>query len=278
MLVPQSLMLMLCAFIFGSLNGVSFQDAKDRRRIYSFYSYSWPGTPFIHQMIIHRAMMSIISYALACYSLSLLPQDIAIPALMLMPFIVALAAQLLMKEEVINTTQFVFVSLSFFGVLLFTYPNLLETRIDSEQVMAIARYVQPHMLPLMTLLLSSGFGAMKFLATRRIGKQVHPSSKTMYLGLCTLILSVFMLLIFNTDYFMIWKANYTPKQVGMLVVDGFFCWLTQFALSISLENFRAVNFAACFSVSIVVAQFLGNQFEITSTYEFKQKGHAIFLA
>lgn len=48
MLVPQSLMLMLCAFIFGSMNGVSFQDSNDRRRIYSFYSYSWPGTPYIH--------------------------------------------------------------------------------------------------------------------------------------------------------------------------------------------------------------------------------------
>jgi hypothetical protein len=64
----------------------------------------------------------------------------------------------------------------------------------------------------------------------------------------------------------------------MLLVDGFFCWLTQFSLSISLENFRAVNFAAFFSISIVVAQFLGHKFEITSTYEFKLKGHAIFLA
>lgn len=74
--------------------------------------------------------MSIISYGLAVYSLSLLPLDIAIPTLMLMPFIVALAASVFMKEEVINSTQFVFVSLSYFGVLLFTYPNLLQMKFD----------------------------------------------------------------------------------------------------------------------------------------------------
>lgn len=102
MVLPESLILIFCAFIFGTINGVSFQDPYDKRRIYSFYSYSWPGNPWIHQMIIHRSMMSIFSWALLVYSVATLPLNICAPILMLKPFMIAFISSLSLPEECVS--------------------------------------------------------------------------------------------------------------------------------------------------------------------------------
>ena len=90
---------MLGAFIFGSLNGVGFQDPSERRRIYSFASFSWPGDPTTHQLIIHRAMMAVFGYSFQMYAFGTLPANISIPLTMLLPFFVAGAAWLTFPEE-----------------------------------------------------------------------------------------------------------------------------------------------------------------------------------
>ena len=116
---------MLGAFIFGSLNGAAFQDTADKRRIYSFYSYSWPGNPYIHQMIIHRSMMAIFAYLLALYCISSLPSNVSIPILMLLPFAIMLVSTVTqLTEEQIGYMQFLFVTLCYAGVLLITNPAI----------------------------------------------------------------------------------------------------------------------------------------------------------
>jgi len=94
LMVPQSLALIFGALCFGSFNGVKFQEPSDKRRVYSFYSYSWPANPFIHQMIIHRAMMVIFNYCFTMYTLSRLPTDVSVPILLLQPFFIGAVAYL----------------------------------------------------------------------------------------------------------------------------------------------------------------------------------------
>jgi hypothetical protein len=50
---------MFGAFMVGSFNGVKWQNPNERGRNYSFYSFSFPANPYIHQMIVHRSMMAI---------------------------------------------------------------------------------------------------------------------------------------------------------------------------------------------------------------------------
>lgn len=117
---------MIGAFIFGSINGAHFHDHDDRRRIYSFYSYSYPGNPWVHQMIIHRAMMAIFSYTFSMYSLSLLPQNIAIPIILLLPFFIGAIAACTYPEETVAFTQYFWIALSYLGVILITNPLLFD--------------------------------------------------------------------------------------------------------------------------------------------------------
>ena len=102
LILPESFMLCACAFVFGTLNGVRFQDPYDNRRIYSWYSYSWPGNPYIHQMIIHRSMMSLISYILCIYSVATLPVPLLAPLILLLPFLIGIISMLMMPEETMS--------------------------------------------------------------------------------------------------------------------------------------------------------------------------------
>ena len=81
-------MLIFGSALYGAINGVRFRDDG----IYSFSSFSLPGNPYIHQMLIHRSMMSILSFLCTIYTMTNLPENVAIALLMLMPSFVGLSA------------------------------------------------------------------------------------------------------------------------------------------------------------------------------------------
>lgn len=82
-------MCMFGAFIFGSFNGVKFQNPNEPGRIYSFYSFSYPAKPYIHQMIVHRSMMAIGQYICAHVVIYMMTEKTQLALLNLMPIILA---------------------------------------------------------------------------------------------------------------------------------------------------------------------------------------------
>lgn len=88
------------------------------------------------------------------------------------------------------------------------------------------RELQPHTTSVLICIASGVFGTMKFLSTRVIGKEVHPSSKTIYLGIISILLSFSILIITKPSYFYFWSCRLGPAQIGFIFVHGFFAWLT----------------------------------------------------
>ena len=87
-LIPQALIMILGSFLYGAYNSVKFQD----NGIYSYSSFVLPGNPYVHQMLVHRSMMSVLSTLCAVIAVETLPEHVSIAFLMLLPFIVGLAA------------------------------------------------------------------------------------------------------------------------------------------------------------------------------------------
>jgi drug/metabolite transporter (DMT)-like permease len=83
------------SIMFGGLNKVGFREDG----VYSYSSFSNPGSPFVHQMLVHRAMMSFLSLVCAIYSVISLPENVSLIILMLFPFFVGLAAFTFEKER-----------------------------------------------------------------------------------------------------------------------------------------------------------------------------------
>ena len=76
------------SMIYGAINNVNFREDG----IYSYSSFSLPGNPIVHHMLVHRSMMSTLSFLCTIYTIDNLQENVAIALLMLMPFFVGLAA------------------------------------------------------------------------------------------------------------------------------------------------------------------------------------------
>lgn len=207
-------------------------------------------------MIIHRAMMSLIGYVTCLYSIAQMPYNIVVPILLLLPFMIGVVAAIQSYEdEMLTLRQFILSFISYLSVVIFVNPSVMQKNLDSDLLRDMIVECQPYAFQIVVCLISGVFTTMKFLATRRIGKMVHPSAKTVYLGLICLITSTFVLIIFKPEYFVFWRAHYTLKQIGILIFDGFFFWLTQFALSLCLENFKAANLGSFLGISVVFSYY-----------------------
>jgi uncharacterized membrane protein len=55
--------------------------------------------------------------------------------------------------------------------------------------------------------LSCVFGVLNYMGVRRVGKSVHSSIKTMYLGIVALIISIPAVFVIQPDYFKIWDPS-----------------------------------------------------------------------
>jgi len=107
--------------------------------------------------------------------------------------------------------------------------------------------------PLTCSLLSSVFASFYFLSTRRIGQTVHPSVKTMYLGIIGTIISVATIAIKHPTYYEFWKPQYTIPQAAVSFVIGAFFWATRSAHSISSEHIKAANIASFGFISVIIS-------------------------
>ena len=92
----MSFALILGSLIYGSMNKVEFREDN----VFSYSSFTNPGSPFIKQMLVHRSMMSFFSYCCMLYSMLNLPENVAIALLMLQPFFVGLAAYTYQLEKI----------------------------------------------------------------------------------------------------------------------------------------------------------------------------------
>ena len=112
-------MLIIGSALYGAINSVRFREDG----IYSYASFSLPGNPYVHQMLIHRSMMSILSFLCTIYSMQNLPENVAIALLMLMPFFVGIAA-LTFEQELLSKAQLISILASYIGVLMISNPEL----------------------------------------------------------------------------------------------------------------------------------------------------------
>lgn len=215
-------------------------------------------------------MMSLIGYIACLYSIALMPYNVVVPVLLLLPFIIGIVAAIQnFEEEMLTLTQFMVGLMSYLSVIVFINPQLMQKNLDLSMIKDLLQECQPYTWPILVCLISGVFTTMKFLATRRIGKMVHPSAKTVYLGLTCLITSILTLIIFKPDYFEFWKVRLSMIQVAVLIVDGFFFWLTQFALSLCLENFKASNLGSFLGLSVVSSYYTSQKLGLKGLYLYK---------
>ena len=104
---------------------------------------------------------------------------------------------------------------------------------------------------------ASVFKAFNFIAVRRIGKQIHSSIKTMYLGLVAVIISSLILLYYNPSYFKLWsrKEYLTSHQLLLVLVLACLFYVFQESLSTALENLKAGTVATFSYISVVIYHF-----------------------
>jgi len=88
---------------------------------------------------------------------------------------------------------------------MITNPQLMNSQLSFSSLVDMVRQVKHLWLPITCSILSSIFGSFYFLATRRIGQQVHASVKTMYLGIIGLVVSFVVLLVKRPSFFEFWK-------------------------------------------------------------------------
>lgn len=119
-----------------------------------------------------------------------------------------------------------------------------------------------YLWPILSVFVSLIFGTFNFLATRRIGKEVHPSVKTMYVGIISLVLSFVGLLIYKPSFYSFWTLQYTLGQFGIIILNSAIFWVTQSSLSISLENLQAATVATFMYISVIVIYICRRMFKV----------------
>jgi len=129
--------------------------------------------------------------------------------------------------------------------------------LETEYSILIKRYFWP----ILSAIASCIFGAFNFLAVRRIGKHVHSSIKTMWLGLTAFVLCSFFLCFYIPHRLIeIGKTNFWKEQFSFetflftLVLSSLF-YVCQESLSIALENVKAGSVATLSFISIIISHF-----------------------
>jgi len=135
--------------------------------------------------------------------------------------------------------------------------NFNFKKFQSDYVVIIKRYFWPLVAAIISLI----FGAFNYLAVRRIGKSVHSSVKTMWLGLTSLILCSFFLLFFIPHRLIqvgskgFWKEQYSLESFSITIVLSCLFYISQECLSIALENIKAGSVATFGYISVLVSHF-----------------------
>ena len=250
LLLPQAVMMIIGSCLYGALNSVKFREDG----IYSYSSFSLPGSPFVHQMLVHRSMMSVLSMFCTIYTMANLPENVAIALLMLMPFFVGLAA-LTFEQELLSKMQLFSIMASYLGVLLITNPEIFqkENRAHLLQQEKVWKFVRQGFVPIVTGLAASIFGAFNYLAARRISSQVHPCIETMYIGIVQILISLLCLIYYKPSYFKIWQAQYTQEQVLYTMIISSLYYVSQESLSTALESLKAGTVATFNHLSVLIA-------------------------
>ena len=179
-LLPQSIVMIIGSLIYGAINSVNFREDG----IYSYSNFTLPGNPVVHQLLVHRSMMSTLQTLCAIYTLNNLQENVAIALLMLMPFFVGLAA-FTFEQEILTNLQLVCIAASYTGVLLVTNPEIFqkENHMQMMQTEHFVGFIKKNGLSIIMSFAASVFGSFNYLAARRISSQVHPCIETMYIGI-----------------------------------------------------------------------------------------------
>lgn len=109
-------------------------------------------------MLIHRSMMSILSYVCMLYSMDNLPENVFLALIMLLPFFVGLAA-LTMEAELLTKMQLACVGTSYVGILLLTNPQTFTTK-NREKLLEwseLKPWLTENWLPLLSAVAANTF-------------------------------------------------------------------------------------------------------------------------
>lgn len=112
--------MILGALVWGGLHSVKFREDQ----IYSYRSFSLPGNPYLHQMIIHRSMMALFSFVTAIFALNSLPYELSTAILFLFPLLMFILCFIFGAER-IGKAQLIALILGYSAVLLLSNPGLL---------------------------------------------------------------------------------------------------------------------------------------------------------
>lgn len=129
-------------------------------------------------------------------------------------------------------------------------------------------------------MIASVFGGFNYIAMRRIGKQVHSSIKTVYLGIVSTLFCFLILIFFWPSYFKFWTIEdyLSWQQLKHVVLVAVLFYLSIESLSTALENLRAGT-VACFSYLSILVYHFGYEFqELLSNKHYLSHGKALKLA
>ena len=165
--------------------------------------------------------MSIFAYTLNLTCMTYLAENVFLSLIMLLPFFVGLAA-LTLENELLKIQQLIYISLSYFGILLLTNPETFtqENRARIFAWSSVWGFMQENWLMVLVAIASNTFQALNYMAGRRISRQVHSCVETMYIGIVSLMVYSIGILFFKPSYFRFWECQFSLEQVLFIIVTS----------------------------------------------------------
>jgi drug/metabolite transporter (DMT)-like permease len=89
----------------------------------------------------------------------------------------------------------------------------------------------------LSAIVSSCFGTFHLLATEEIGKQIHSSIKTMYLGVVFMLIGPIAIMIWEPSYFKVWEwKEFTLRKLAFECLLSAIFYVATESLSTAIEN------------------------------------------
>mmetsp|Transcript_37375 Transcript_37375/g.57268 ORF Transcript_37375/g.57268 Transcript_37375/m.57268 type:complete len:246 (-) Transcript_37375:355-1092(-) len=243
--------MILAALFLGALDGVRFREDK----IYAFDSFSYPGSPWVHQMIIHRSMMAVFQYGTWAYAFCTFHSSTGQALLLMQPFFIIVLSGIFEREKV-STLQLLTITGGFLGTVAVTCPLSKEELHDKKVLLNLMVFLNSNFWGILAAIASNIFGTFNFLAVRRIGKQTHPTVRTLYLGIVGLLMSILSLVVLKPSALLFWRKQFdSSEQFASVVIISMLTTVSQIAVNRSLQEIKAANVASYGFVSAIIFHF-----------------------
>ena len=101
----------------------------------------------------------------------------------------------------------------------------------------ISEEIKKNWMPSLGALISSCFGTFHLMATEEIGKQIHSSIKTMYMGVVFMLVGPIAIIIWEPQYFKVWDwKDFTARKLAFECLLSAIFYIACESLSTAIEN------------------------------------------